>query len=218
MSKMKAIILDTKPASRDAIRNHLTVKDDVPVPEIKSDEVLVRVEATGLNIEDIMIACGWRFGTALTATKENPLIPGQEFSGAIEKLGSKVKGWSVGDPVLAHKLPLRVKCGSWAEFVSISASSLVRKPESYTWAQAAAIPMQCQVAHEAVKIPSFSKLPVLEDLPHKSLTPEMIELAEDKTLIMVKGTDMDKVKEIKVAVVGASSTTGLMVTDMLVSR
>ena len=135
MSKMKAIILDAKPASREAIRNHLTVKDDVPVPEIKSDEVLVRVEATGLNIEDIMIACGWRFGTALTATKENPLIPGQEFSGTIEKLGSKVKGWSVGDPVLAHKLPLRVKCGSWAEFVSISASSLVRKPDSYTWAQ-----------------------------------------------------------------------------------
>ena len=82
--------------------------------------------------------------------------------------------------------------------------------------QAAAIPMQCQVAHEAIKIPGFSKLPVLEDLPHKSLTPEMIELAEDKMLIMVKGTDMDKVKE--VAVVGASSTTGLMITDMLVSR
>ena len=135
MSKMKAIILDAKPASRDSIRDHLTVKDDVPVPEIKSDEVLVKVEATGLNIEDIMIACGWRFGTALTATKANPLILGQEFSGTIEKLGSKVKGWSVGDPVLAHKAPFRVRNGTWAEFVSISASSLVRKPDSYTWAE-----------------------------------------------------------------------------------
>ena len=47
---------------------------------------------------------------------------------------------------------------------------------------------------------------------------EMIEVEEDKALIMVKGADMVKVKEIKVAVVGASSTTGLMVTDMLVSR
>ena len=84
--------------------------------------------------------------------------------------------------------------------------------------QAAAIPMQCQVAHEPIKVAGFSKLPVLEDLPHKSLTPEMIEVEEDKSLIMVKGADMVKVNEIKVAVVGASSTTGLMVTDMLVSR
>ena len=43
------------------------------------------------------------------------------------------------------------------------------------------------------------------------------EISIYKTFI-VKGTDMDKVKEIKVAVVGASSTTGLMITDMLVSR
>ena len=78
--------------------------------------------------------------------------------------------------------------------------------------------MQCQVAHEPIKVAGFSKLPVLEDLPHKSLTPEMIELVEDKALIIVRGTDMDRVKEIKVAVVEASSTTGLMVTDMLVSR
>ena len=78
--------------------------------------------------------------------------------------------------------------------------------------------MQCQVAHEPIKVAGFSKLPVLEDLPHKSLTPELIELVEDKALIIVRGTDMDRVKEIKVAVVGASSTTGLMVTDMLVSR
>ena len=132
---MKAIILDAKPASREAIRDHLTVKNDVPVPDIKSDEILVRVEATSLNIEDIMIACGWRFGTALTATKEKPLILGQEFSGAVEKLGIQVKGWSVGDKVLAHKMPLRVRCGSWAEYVSIRADSLVRKPNSYTWAQ-----------------------------------------------------------------------------------
>jgi len=215
---MKAVILDAKPASRDSIREHLTVKDDVPVPEIKSDEVLVKVEATGLNIEDIMIACGWRFGTALTATKENPLILGQEFSGTIEKLGSKVKGWSVGDPVLGHKAPIRVRCGTWAEYVSISAASLVRKPDSYTWAEAAAIPMQCQVAHEPIKVAGFSKLPVLEDLPHKSLTPDMIEVEVDKALITVKGADKDKLKEVKVAVVGASSTTGLMVTDMLVSR
>ena len=135
METMKAIVLDAKPASRDAIIDHLTIKDDFPIPEIKKDEVLVKVKATALNIEDIMIACGWRFGTALTATKENPIILGQEFSGTIEKLGSNVNDWSVGDEILAHKMPVRVRLGSWAEYVAISASCLVKKPETYTWAE-----------------------------------------------------------------------------------
>ena len=83
--------------------------------------------------------------------------------------------------------------------------------------------MQCQVAHESIKLAGFSKLPVLDmdSLPHKTLTPETVEVEEDgenKALVKMKGTYIDKVKEIKVAVVGASSTTGLMVTDMLVSR
>ena len=85
--------------------------------------------------------------------------------------------------------------------------------------------MQCQVAHEPIKLAGFSKLPVLDmdmdSLPHKTLTPETVEVEEDgenKALVKMKGTYIDKVKEIKVAVVGASSTTGLMVTDMLVSR
>ena len=132
---MKAILLEAKPATRDAINDHLTVREDVKVPDIKNDEVLVKVEATGLNIEDIMIACGWRFGTALTATKEKPLVLGQEFSGTVAKVGSKVKEFSVGDQILAHKAPIRVRDGSWAEYVSINQSCLVRKPDSYSWAQ-----------------------------------------------------------------------------------
>ena len=81
--------------------------------------------------------------------------------------------------------------------------------------------MQCQVAHEPIKVAGFSKLPVLDNLPHKTLTPESVEVvvdSENTALITMVGTDMDKLKEVKVLVVGASSTTGLMVTDMLVSR
>ena len=218
---MKAVLLDAKPASRDIIIDHLKIKDDVKVPDIKNDEVLVKVEATALNIEDIMIACGWRFGTALTATKEKPLVLGQEFSGTVAKVGSKVKSFSVGDKVLAHKLPVRVRDGSWAEFVNIKHSELVTKPDSYSWAQAAAIPMQCKVAWGAVIDAGFSKIPVLDSLPHKTLDPATVEVVvdtENKAVSTLTGTTMDKINEAKVAVVGASSTTGLMVVDMLVSR
>merc|ERR1711915_312016 len=107
------------------------------------------------------------------------------------------------------------------EYVAIRASCLVKKPKTYSWAEAAAIPMQCQVAHEPIKVAGFSKLPVLDNLPHKNFTPDTLEVvvdSENTALITMVGTDMDKLKEVKVVVVGASSTTGLMVTDMLVSR
>ena len=81
--------------------------------------------------------------------------------------------------------------------------------------------MQCQVAHEPIKVAGFSKLPVIDNLPHKSLDPDTVEAvvdSENQAMTLLAGISMDKVSEAKVAVVGASSTTGLMVVDMLVSR
>ena len=101
---MKAVILSGKPDTRAGITELLTVSDNVPVPDIKSDQVLVRVRATSLNIEDIMNGIGRRIGTSLTATKEDPVVLGQEFSGVVEKVGDKVKKFKVGDLVLGHKV------------------------------------------------------------------------------------------------------------------
>ena len=122
-------------------------------------------------------------------------------------------------------MPFRVRYGSWAELVSLPESSLVLKPATYSHAQAAALPMQCQVAHAAVRAAGFIKLPVLETLAHKALRPEEVEVEEvgereedNHALITMKGAAMETVTQARVAVVGASSTTGLMVTDMLVSR
>ena len=120
-------------------------------------------------------------------------------------------------------MPFRVRYGSWAELVSLPESSLVLKPATYSHAQAAALPMQCQVAHAAVSAAGFIKLPVLETLAHKALRPEQVDVEDageggSQALITMKGAAMETVTQARVAVVGASSTTGLMVTDMLVSR
>ena len=120
-------------------------------------------------------------------------------------------------------MPFRVRYGSWAELVSLPESSLVLKPATYSHAQAAALPMQCQVAHAAVSAAGFIKLPVLETLAHKALRPEEVDVEDageggSQALITMKGAAMETVTQARVAVVGASSTTGLMVTDMLVSR
>jgi len=218
---MRAVILSGKPATRNGITELLSISDDVPTPDIKSDQVLVKVKATSLNIEDIMNGVGRRIGVSLTATKEAPVVLGQEFSGIIEKVGDKVKKFKVGDSVIAYKVPLRVRYGSWAEFVCIGEGSLVHKPEQYTFAQAAALPMQSLVAFGAVKAAGFLNKPLLDNVPHKDATPWEVNTSvndEHNALITKEGVDVEVVCKSKVAVVGASSTTGLMIVDMLVSR
>ena len=101
---MKGVILSGKPATRAAITDLLSISDTVPVPEVKGDQVLVRVRATSLNIEDIMNGVGRRIGVSITATKEAPVVLGQEFSGVVEKVGGKVTKFKEGDAVLGHKV------------------------------------------------------------------------------------------------------------------
>ena len=90
---MKAVILSGTPSCRAGITEHLSVAEDVEKPGIKSNQVLVRVKATALNIEDIMIGAGERPGITLKPTKEAPVVPGQEFAGIVEEIGSKVKNF-----------------------------------------------------------------------------------------------------------------------------
>ena len=138
--------------------------DNVPLPSLKSDQVLVKVLATGLNIEDIMTGVGRRIGVSLTATREEPVVLGQECSGLVEQVGDKGKKLKAGDKVLGHKMPFRVRYGSWAEFVCVGESSLIHKPDQYSFSQAAALPMQALVAYGAVKASGFLNQPVLVNL------------------------------------------------------
>ena len=110
---MKAVILSGISSSRAEITEHLSVSDDVEKPVIKSDQVLVRVKATALNIEDISVGAGEWPGVTLKPTKESPVVLGQEFAGVVEEVGSKVKNFKTGDAVFGHKvslLSLFLKC------------------------------------------------------------------------------------------------------------
>ena len=101
---MRAVILTETPSSRAAISDHLSVMEDMARPVLKSDEVLVRVKASALNIEDIINGVAERPGINLKASKDNPVVLGQEFSGVVEEIGTKVKNFKVGDAVLGHKV------------------------------------------------------------------------------------------------------------------
>lgn len=69
---------------------------DIPVPEIKPHQILLKVEAVGLNYSDIMI----REGKYLEQPRL-PYILGRECAGVIEKVGANVTGFEVGQRVFA---------------------------------------------------------------------------------------------------------------------
>jgi 2-desacetyl-2-hydroxyethyl bacteriochlorophyllide A dehydrogenase len=69
----------------------LAIKD-VPIPKISDEEILIRIVASGICGTDIHIFRGEYLGTY-------PVIPGHEFSGIVEKVGSKVSRFKPGDHV-----------------------------------------------------------------------------------------------------------------------
>ena len=109
-NNMRAVILTETPQSRSAITEHLSVTEDMARPSVKSDEVLVKVKATALNIEDILNGVAERIGLMVRASAERPVVLGQEFSGVVEEVGSRVSQFRVGQAVLGHKV--RNECNS----------------------------------------------------------------------------------------------------------
>jgi len=77
------------------------VLEEVPVPEISDDEVLVEVKWCGI--------CGSDLGSYRTRDFIQPgTYLGHEFSGVLAKVGKNVKGWRVGDRVVCNEL---YECG-----------------------------------------------------------------------------------------------------------
>lgn len=77
------------------------IKSECDIPQIKDDEVLVKVLATGICGTDFGIYKGYR-------EVADGLIPGHEFIGEIVKVGNKVKGYAAGDRVVPSIIQ---KCG-----------------------------------------------------------------------------------------------------------
>jgi len=108
---------------------------ELPIPEPGPGQVLIRVEATGVNFIEIY----FRKGTYKSAL---PLIPGSEAAGTVEELGPGVTGFKAGDAVASVSV-----LGSYAEYAVVAAASLVKIPEGLSMEQAAAAMLQGMTAH-----------------------------------------------------------------------
>jgi NADPH:quinone reductase-like Zn-dependent oxidoreductase len=119
--------------------------EDVPRPEPKENEILVRVMAAGVNPVDGLIRSGKYaqfFHTKL------PLIPGYDIAGVVEKTGTKITKFKAGDPVYAY-IGLK-EGGGYAEYAVATEQEASLKPKSLNFGRAAAVPLAALTAWQAL--------------------------------------------------------------------
>lgn len=130
-------------------KNNLKV-EQINIPEIGKDEVLINVKATGVCGSDIPRVLG-------DASHYYPNVLGHEFTGQIEKVGSNVQNLEKGMHVSAAPLKPCFRCedclsgnhamckqysfigsrefGAWAEYVKVPAVNVVRLPEKLSFVE-----------------------------------------------------------------------------------
>ena len=118
---------------------------NMPVPELRDDEVLIEVHAAGVNLLDSKIRDG---EFKLILPYRMPLILGHDVAGVVVKVGPRVRQFKAGDEVYARLDDFRI--GSFAEFVPVKEASLALKPKGLTMEEAASIPLVGLTAWQAL--------------------------------------------------------------------
>jgi NADPH:quinone reductase len=108
---------------------------ELPIPEPGPGQVLIRVEAVGVNFIEIYFRKGTYKATL-------PLTPGSEAAGTVEKVGPGVSGFEEGDSVASVGV-----LGSYAEYALVPLAQLVKVPSRLSPEQAAAAMLQGMTAH-----------------------------------------------------------------------
>ncbi|MBV1897522.1 MAG: NADPH:quinone oxidoreductase family protein [Rhodobacteraceae bacterium] len=129
-------MLSTKTGGPEALE--LT---DIPTPEPKKGEVLVRVRACGVNFPDTLI-----IRDMYQVRPQRPFAPGGEIAGDVLAIGEDVQGFSVGDRVLG--LPGN---GGFATHLVAPAASLIHIPDDMPYDAAACLIFTYGTSHYALK-------------------------------------------------------------------
>jgi NADPH:quinone reductase-like Zn-dependent oxidoreductase len=117
-------------------RNHRLNVETIEKPEIKDNEILVRVRAATVTPSDIVGMGSLPVIRFLTSARPRYAIPGVEFSGNVVAVGNSVTLFKPGDEVLGSSGVY----GAWAEYICIREGSvLVPKPKNLSFGEAACL-------------------------------------------------------------------------------
>jgi NADPH:quinone reductase len=108
---------------------------ELPIPEPGPGQVLIRIEAVGVNFIELYFRKGTYKATL-------PFVPGSEAAGTVEKLGPGVTGFEEGDAVASVSV-----VGSYAEYALVPAAALIKVPSRLSPEKAAAAMLQGMTAH-----------------------------------------------------------------------
>jgi NADPH:quinone reductase-like Zn-dependent oxidoreductase len=110
--------------------------EEVPIPKPSSDEVLIKIYASGVNPIDWKIRKGLRKERFPT---KFPLILGWDVSGVVQEVGKDVKDLKAGDEVYGRPDP--TKNGTYAEYIAVKANEISIKPKTINHIEAAGVPL-----------------------------------------------------------------------------
>jgi NADPH:quinone reductase-like Zn-dependent oxidoreductase len=116
--------------------------EDAPRPELKPNQVLIRVMATAVNPVDVAIREGHFKDGAL------PLIPGMDVAGFVEQTGAQATKFKRGDAVFAY-LSFQEQ-GGYAQFAVAGDDEVALKPKAIDFEKAAAVPLAATTAWQAL--------------------------------------------------------------------
>jgi NADPH:quinone reductase len=117
----------------------LTVRT-IPIPEIKPDQILIRVESAGVGVWDIAERDG-RLAKMFGIEPKFPWVLGSEGAGEITAVGGRVSGFRNGDVVYGDiwSRTATTKTGFYAEYTALNADHAWQVPSTVTIEQAGAL-------------------------------------------------------------------------------
>lgn len=110
---------------------------EAPSPECAPDEVIIKVQAWGVNSTDLVLIGGhYHLKPAF------PFVPGMEVAGEVMEIGAGVSKFKVGD-----RVAVIVGMGGYAEYVAANESNVFALPADMGWAEAASFGMCYSTAY-----------------------------------------------------------------------
>jgi len=120
---------------------------DLPVPEIKAGEILVRVKAAGVNPVDWKIREGY---IKDLFPYEFPIILGWDAAGIVEQTGEEVTRFTEGDEIFAYCRKPLVHGGAYAEYIVLEEEHAAIMPKDTSFAEATSIPLAALTAYQSL--------------------------------------------------------------------